>query len=857
MSRAFKKISYVFGTAMLVLAISLMVFTVSAEESPFNIESVTIIQENNLISVSASVDKEYVKENEGQTVHLFRLPPNNDPENLSGLTPISSKEISDELDFTENFTKQLIYSSYILATQNGDGTYSTVSDNIFISNPQDIADNTEAFPQSTTKKGLVSTISADAQYLGVSHTTIDVEIEDYISPVKTDDTISHTFFGQTFYINAKKLSALDHKIRVYSDADINVYLNIILGKSTIPELDFLYYSKNDAASLFAINTKSVKSARHFAAFCDFLTSRYSVTDGNYGFVPGYILGYEINAAGKWGYPSTATLEEYTENYANAYRILYNAVKSTYANGRVYVSVSNLFNGDESTTDYGSREFLAAFAENMKRGSDTDWALAVNPYASDPLMTEFWNDTEATDNDDTKYVTLKNLDVLCKFMESEDMLYKGNVRSIIISEFGIHGDATDTNASERQAAAYALAYAIADTNPYVDAFIYYRHTDHTAENGKFGLLDSRAETKKSVYRIFRDADTANAAKGLEMAKSYSSAELYNKYLKDYSPKSKRITTEKIPMMRDEIPTKYTESVLFDMSAGSTCGFYPSDSAAYVELRPVDAEATSSSLYAVMKPVSSQTYMGISRSFTDEEKLEGDYITVYFTPITPTTQTLTVQFRLDGKADNVKQVFEASSQLSSNVETALTFKISDFVKLTGGKINSLRLWYRPSNNALEAGEYALRLDKITIHTSDDTNAFLEFVISLIPWLCAALVIGAIVYIYKNKRILNKIKEINGKTKYRILRFLRDKKIISGKYRKRKQRVNTENTTASVRKPNTNQRPATTRTQSTVRIVNGRVLPMKRTMQNEGSAGGNLQNSKNILKNSEKPESSGQND
>lgn len=856
MSRAFKKISYVFWTVILFIAVSLLFFTVSAEESPFNIESVTVNKENNRISVSVSVDKEYAKENKGQTVHLFRLPPNNDPSNLTGLTPISSKEISDELDFTENFTKQFIYSSYVLATQNSDQTYKTLCDNVFISNPEEIADNTEAFPQSTTKKGLVSTISADAQYLGVAHTTIDVEIEDYISPVRTDDTISHTFFGQTFYINAKKLSALDHKIKVYSDANINVYLNIILGKSTSSELDFLYFGKNDAASLFAINTKTVKSARHFAAFCEFLTSRYSAADGNYGFVPGYILGYEINAAGKWGYPSAATLEEYTENYANAYRILYNAVKSTYANGKVYVSVSNLFNGDENTNDYGAREFLTAFSDNMKRGSDTDWALAVNPYASDPLMTEFWNDTGATDTDDTKYVTMKNLDVLCRFMESEDMLYRGKVRSIIISEFGIHGDATDTNGSERQAAAYAMAYAIADTNPYVDAFIYYRHTDHSAENGKFGLLDSHAETKKSVYRIFRDADTANAAKGLEMAKSYSSAELYNKYLKDYSPVSKRITTEKIPMMRDEIPSNYSESVLFDLSAGSTCDFYPSDSAAYVELRPVDSEATLSSLYAVMKPVSSQTYMGISRSFTDEEKLVGDYITVYFTPITPSTQTLTVQFRLDGEVDNVKQVFEASSQLSSNVEAALTFKISDFVKLTDGNINSLRIWYRPSNSALEAGEYALRLDKITVHTQGESGAFLELVISLIPWLCVALVIGAIVYIYKNKRILNKIKEIKGKTKYRILRFLRDKKIISGKYRKKKPRVNKDNAPAPERKPATTTKPAAPRPQNTVRIVNGRVLPMKRSRQNEGSSGANLQNNENILKNSEKQESSNEN-
>ncbi len=843
MNKTFKKfvlpVLFVIFCVLFVLQISVSANT----EYSAKIDSVTLDKEATRVSIKATLDASFAEAHKGESVYFFRLSANNNASDLSSLTPFAEKKAAVSLSQSTAFEKHHIYSSYVIAQKNEDGTYSAISDNVYIKNPEILTQNDESFPIRTTKKGLITLISTDAQYLGAAHTTVDVEIDDYICATKGDNTITYTFFGQSFYINEAKLQSLDRKIKAYSDAGMTVYLNILLGKCEDDALSFLYFAGESPSALYSLNTQDLKPARHYAAFCEFIANRYSNADGKYGFVPGYILGYEVNAVSKWGYLHSSDTVEYIKNYERAYRILYNAVKSTYSNGRVYISLSNLFNSD-GTGDIGAREFIDSFASEIKNGSDIAWSLAINPYASDPANTEFWNDPKATSLPDTQYVTMKNLDVLTDYMKDAKLTYNGNVRDIIISSFGISGNYNNTDNAERQAAAYALAYIIAEANEHIDAFIYYRQIDHPQELQKFGLWSTSSlssptpDYKKPIYGIFRDVDSDNYAKGIEMAKSYVTTELYNKYIKDYSHSVKRKTIESLPIQKSDIPSKYTETALFDLTDGDLFGFYSYDSQAYTELRPIDSAASYTALYTVLKPISKDTYMGVAKKFEDTEKLSSDYLTLTFKPVTPNTQTLTVLLRLDCEKDGIKYVYEGLTQLPSNERASLSYDISEFVEKTGGEINSLRLWYKPSNGEIVNGEYGLWLENVSIHDPIGMGSFLEILAAVLPILLIAALIVGIVYIYKNKRILNKLKEIFGKTKSRILNFLRNKKIISAKYKKKKKKSPAPN-------PQKSSDNKGTRVKDVPTIINGRVItpPARRSMQNESYSKPNLQNGSKV--------------
>ncbi|MBO7148566.1 MAG: hypothetical protein J6V93_01795 [Clostridia bacterium] len=814
------------------ITVAILCLSASADTQASFIESVTVTHELDAIEISAILDKELVDNNKDNLVYLFELPSKSTTDDVSALSPIGEKKIAERLTFNTEFKKRSVYSYFLLATQNPDGTYTPITARKAVDNPEILAKNTADYPVRPTKKGLAAQITSDAQHLGVAHTIISIEIDEYMSPIRTGSTIPFTRYGQTFYFYEDKLSALDHKVKVYTDAGINVYFNIVLGNSELSELDFMYLGKDSpSASLYAINTKTEPSSRYFTVFCEYFAERYSAGDKSNGFVPAYILGYEVNSTDVWNYAGSTGFDDYVKAYESAYRILHTALKSTYSNAKAFVSVSNLFNAKEDSTDYGAREFLTAFAASVKAHGDIDWALAVNPYPSDTALTEFWLDTKAEDSTDTEYLTMKNLGVLTYFMRLENMLFDDDVRDIIISEFGVHGDPADARNNDCQAAAYALAYAIADSCDDIDAFLYYRHVDHPAESVHLGLWSSNAlspltpESKKAIYTVFRDSDTANYAHGLEMARAFAGDELFEKLLGNYTPEAKRLITDAVPMLKSDIRGALKERVLFDLTLGDFCGFYPSDNSSYVELRPTGEDDYSTALYSHLNPESALTYSGISRSLTGVDLSRAQYITLSFTPVTTDVQTLTCLLMLDSDANGRDLIYEGIVQLNSNAEAELTFKLSDYIKATGGKIDTLKLWYKPSSGVLTDGEYGLWLKKVTVHEKTGLSLFVSILVTVLKVIFTLSVIALCIFAYAYKPLRNKIKGIIGKTRSKIIGFLKDKKIISRRHKKKKGAKITPPKSAveyANKQTLTKLRQHTDHRSDGVRIVNGRVLP-----------------------------------
>ena len=121
-------------------------------------------------------------------------------------------------------------------------------------------------------------------------------------------------------------------------------------------------------------------------------------------------------------------------------------------------------------------------------------MAYHPYPYPMVEPEFWDDHNTgavTANLNTQVIDFENLNVLTDYLCTGDYLDPaGNVRRVILSEQGFTAvSASRGNVEQIQAAAYAYAYYIADSNPYIDAFILSRQVDAPSEvrtSCSFGL-----------------------------------------------------------------------------------------------------------------------------------------------------------------------------------------------------------------------------------------------------------------------------------------------------------------------------------------------------------------------------------
>jgi hypothetical protein len=232
---------------------------------------------------------------------------------------------------------------------------------------------------------------------------------------------------------------------------------------------------------------------------------------------GYIVGNEVNSHWFWSNLGRSSLAEFAADYEPAVRIVHDAVRRYAVWPRVYLSLEHHWNIRYEAADddqaFPARPFLAEFARLARERGDFDWHVAFHPYPENLFEPRFWNDRTATDADDTPRITLRNLPVLTRFLDREEMRYRGRPRRVILSEQGFHSpDGPDGEAV--QAAAYCLAHRLIRDQPGIDAFILHRHVDHAEEGGlRLGLWTHRPDSistpdrQKRMYACFRAADTS--------------------------------------------------------------------------------------------------------------------------------------------------------------------------------------------------------------------------------------------------------------------------------------------------------------------------------------------------------------
>lgn len=409
-----------------------------------------------------------------------------DKRNIAHIPKSSNVEFTIPYD-TGNGTNRL-YNKFLVCVWTGK-TYKVVSDVIYVTNPEAVAKYKDAFKNPLTKKGLLVELPqiSDAFSLGVHNVIVNIPFDSFIG-----DGIDYQYEGDTYHFDKNVVAAYDKTISTYSNKSMNVTAVLLNRKSAkAPELIAPGTVDVSGINYYNFNAGTEKGCKYLRAIASFLASRYTGKNADVGLVQNWIIGNEINNQ-YWNYVGASDINTYMKEYERGFRVIYNAIKSQQANARVYFSLDNNWNqGNDNKLIYTAKATLDAAAAAFSAHGNIDWGLAYHAYPIPSVEPEFWDDAatgQVTNNvSTTKVINFANLSLLTDYMQKPAMLDRsGKVRHIILSEVGFSSQSQTRGSVEKeQAAAFAYAYYIADSNPYIDAFILTRQIDAPGET-KSGL-----------------------------------------------------------------------------------------------------------------------------------------------------------------------------------------------------------------------------------------------------------------------------------------------------------------------------------------------------------------------------------
>lgn len=458
-------------------------------------------------------------------LYLFELQPYQD--DLEGRSDYcgwitKGEALSFSLPLNLGTQEDRMYSKFVVAVYDGE-RYTQVSNTAYVTNPEAVAKHTDEYKTAQTKKGLLiektDTMLSDAFELGVNHVIVNIPFHHILG-----EGITYEYDGKTYSFDKALMEQYDATIRKMSEKSMTVTAVILNGwNDSTPQLVYPGVKKQPENQVFyyGFNASTQEGYETIKAIASFLADRYSSLSSPYGKVSNWIIGNEINNQ-QWNYMGAMGLDQYLKEYERAFRVFYTAIKSTNKNDRLFFSTDYNWNHDANgTTKYNARDVITKFADMSGAGGPMDWGLAYHPYSIPMTEPEFWDDDQSgliTYDANSPVVNLKNLNVLTDYMQNGNLRRAdGQVRHIILSEQGFTSKSlTRGENDDLQAAAIAYAYYIADSNPYIDAFIMSRQVDAPAETKDsllFGLWhcdESRpneivATTRKKSWSVYKYID----------------------------------------------------------------------------------------------------------------------------------------------------------------------------------------------------------------------------------------------------------------------------------------------------------------------------------------------------------------
>ena len=423
-------------------------------------------------------------------------------------------------------------------------SYQQVSVSSYIMNPEDIAEPTGGTTNTyagfyegkvESKKGMQGKHKNATSELGIQATLENIELNTLI---KTSKNVAqygeacyqpYVYKGKTYYFHdmisyQKTMYELsgwgtetddEQIIYPYGSGRKNVSLNLLL--SWDDELTYLIApsARIPGKNYYALNMSDSVARETFEALFCYMTEKLGGSkvrnDSAKKFrVCNWILGNEVNACNAWNYAGGLSTRDCADNYAKAFQLLYQAVRSTDEKARVFISLDHSWAAGPD--GHSGREYLDEFAAYMyATAPHMRWNVDYHPYSNPLYRNDFWNDySTTTDSEWTPYISMRNLYVLTNYLTQIENRYNmpttdpdtgvGGYIRVILGEQGYI--AASSSQEYQQAAAIAYEFYIASMNTRVDAVINRAYID-AAEEGimTLGLMYGN-EVHKASYELYK-------------------------------------------------------------------------------------------------------------------------------------------------------------------------------------------------------------------------------------------------------------------------------------------------------------------------------------------------------------------
>lgn len=357
----------------------------------------------------------------------------------------------------------------------------------------------------------VPTYYNDFDSLQVGSITTNIVLDYLISKTGGAGYTPYSYGGKTYYINNAIMSQYDQMMTEAYKRSIVVSAILLLYTGSIftdPE--------NNGGTYTMPNMTTAEAVNDYAAALSYLASRYST--GQHGRIHHWIIHNEIDYAGTYANMGEQPEARLYDRYIKSMRMCYNIVRQYDSNAYVLGSYTHSWNVPDD--DYSPRLMLEQNVKFSNTEGDFKWGIAYHPYPLNLLVPEFWSrdGAKATFNNDTRYVTFHNPEVIDAWVKNPAHFYKGKTKRLLFfSENGTNSrDYTDEQLT-LQAAGAALIWKKIELLDGVDAIQWHNWRDHGEEFGlRIGLRswkEGKFEnlTPKPAWYVWKAAGTPNEDK----------------------------------------------------------------------------------------------------------------------------------------------------------------------------------------------------------------------------------------------------------------------------------------------------------------------------------------------------------
>lgn len=462
----------------------------------------------NTITVSATVSN-YVKSSDGY-YYLVYVDSNSGKVKKTVGKVKKPEKAKGKITFKLNISGHPEYAQgkFAIGIKKSKSAYSVISPKSYVSNPEKLSTNTAAYFVPGTKKGIQATDINELTDTKSKTVFFNLYISDLMR--KDSGVETYKYNGKTYHFNG--LYGYVYLVQQCNAKGIQVTAQISIDRNASTQSFITGNSPYAETAYYGWNTDNSTTRQTMEAMFAYLGEKFGK---NNCYISNWILGNEVNSASGYYYVGNVSFSKFISMYSEAFRCLYNAVKSSRGSSKVFICLDNCWNQKNAfTICYSARSTLESFAAKISdMQKDVNWNLAYHAYNQPLSDSQFWSGANASmftsDANTTTFITMRNIQTLTDYVKNR---FGSNTR-IILSE---QGCSSTYGGQANQAAAIALAYYKAACNPMIDAFIIRSYEDEAHEVAQglaMGLKDANGK-KKTSYNVFKNMDSSNSLKYTE-------------------------------------------------------------------------------------------------------------------------------------------------------------------------------------------------------------------------------------------------------------------------------------------------------------------------------------------------------